>query len=409
VPQLNKIYCRHGIGVPIIAVRKRERSEGFQRQRQSWAATLVLRHSIGDDNSQGSMLTLELYDPLRVSSIANGSSTLPLAADTTAPLAIALSTVKRNYVQSFLQPGLVRPDETGLFMLEPYQPNKIPIIFIHGLLSDRLTWANMVNELISRPEFIDRFQLWGFEYPTGEPFLTSAKRLRHQMKQIRTDFDPHERDSAFNKIVLVGHSMGGLVSKMQITESGTQVWNSISQRNFEQTAMLEDTRKKFAEAVFFKPSPLVSRVVFIGTPHRGSALAQRAVGRVGSLLIDEPAELKAEHRRLLDDNPKAFSKEFSRRVPTSIDMLEPRSELLQAVNSLPLNPTVRTHSIIGQGRWMLGYGDSDGVVPVASAMHERSASTTMVTEKHAQLTRDPAVIEQVLMILREHYSEVCTK
>ncbi len=85
---------------------------------------------------------------------------------------------------------------------------------------------------------------------------------------------------------------------------------------FENVTMLPETRMKFAEAVFFSPSPLVTRVVFIGTPHRGSALAQRTIGRVGSLLIEESPEIKAEHGRLLDDNPRTFSKEFSRRVPT---------------------------------------------------------------------------------------------
>jgi pimeloyl-ACP methyl ester carboxylesterase len=225
------------------------------------------------------------------------------------------------------------------------------------------------------------------------------------LEQLRAHFDPHETDAALNQVVLVGHSMGGLISKVQIAESGSQVWNALSNRRFEQVAMSPDTRRKFANAVFFKPSSMVSRVIFIGTPHRGSALAQRAVGRIGSLLVKESADLKMEHDRLLEDNPAAFSEEFTRRVPTSIDMLEPNSELLQAINGLSINPCVRIHSIIGQGRWMPGSGDSDGVVPVSSASHGRSTSVTMVTEKHTKLTENPVVIEQVLSILGEHHAE----
>ena len=401
-PQLHHIYRRNGVGVPVIALRNHESEEPFQRKRQGFAATLVLRHAKTNDSVQGSSTILELHDPLRIASIKHEQSSLPLASDSTAPIALALSTVKRSYVQSFLQPGLVRPDDDGLFMLEPYQPGKIPVIFVHGLLSDRLTWANLVNELNARTEFLEQYQLWGFEYPTGEPFLTSATLLRSQLNKIRARFDPQETDEALNHVVLVGHSMGGLISKMQISESGTALWNSISRRNFEQVVMSPNTRKKLSEAVFFTPSPMVSRVVFIGTPHRGSALAQRAIGRVGSLLIKEATDLRSEHDRLIADNPGVFSEEFSRRVPTSIDMLEPKSDLLQAIHCLPINTRVRIDSIVGNGRWMPGNGDSDGVVPVTSANHERSTSVVMVNQKHAKLTEDPAVIQQVMRILREH-------
>jgi hypothetical protein len=134
-------------------------------------------------------------------------------------------------------------------------------------------------------------------------------------------------------------------------------------------------------------------------------LAQRAIGRIGSLLIKESPDQRAEHHQLLEDNPATFSDEFTRRIPTSIDMLEPNSELLQAINCLTLNPCVPTHSIVGQGCWMLGNGDSDGVVPVSSAIHPASTSVTMVTAKHTKLTGDPTVIEQVLSLLREHHAE----
>jgi len=145
--------------------------------------------------------------------------------------------------------------------------------------------------------------------------------------------------------------------------------------------MLPAIRESFAEAVFFKPSPIVSRVIFIGTPHRSSALAQRAIGSIGSLLIEQPGKLKAEHDRLLKGNPGAFSEEFTRRVPTSIDMLKPDSKLLQAIDCLTPNRRVRMHSIYGTGRWMPGDGDSDGVVPVSSSKHAGTVSELPVNEK----------------------------
>jgi pimeloyl-ACP methyl ester carboxylesterase len=400
--QLNKVYRQVGLGVPVVAIRKREASEPFQRKQQVFAATLLLRQEEGGIASQTASVVLELYDPIRTSTVEIGTRNISLANDTSAPIARTLTTTRRNYVQSFLQPGLVTPDSEGLFMLEPYQPGKIPIVFIHGLLSDRLTWANFVNEIHARPEFTEHYQLWGFEYPTGESFLRSATLLRSQLKQIRSYLDPQESDRALEEIVLIGHSMGGLISKMQITESGTRLWDALSSRRFEDVAMETTTRQQFMKSAFFTPSPLVSRVVFIGTPHRGSALAQRILGRVGSILIEEPADLKNAHNKLVRDNPDTFSSEFNRRVPTSIDMLDPNSDLLSAINNLPIRPGVQIHSIIGHGRWMPGNGDSDGVVPVTSAYLHGADSEALVIEKHAKLTVNPTVIAEVLAILRVH-------
>ena len=407
VPQLNNIYRREGVGVPVVVVRNREQSDSFQRKRQAFAATIVLRHNAGSDLSEQSTV-LELHDPLRINSFESTGHSIPMAADTSAPMARALSNGKRSYIQSFLQPGLVKPDEEGLFMLEPYQPGKIPVIFIHGLLSDRLTWANMVNELSARPEFVDRFQFWGFEYPTGEPFLRSAQLLRNQLELIRDRFDPSQSDNALNHIVLVGHSMGGLISKLQVSDSGEQIWDSISNRSFEEVAMVPKIQKQLTEAVFFSPSKSVTRVVFIGTPHKGSALAQRAVGRIGSLLVKQPPSVAEEHSRLINENPCTFSREFSQRFPTSIDLLEPESELLQAIDRLPISPDVRIHSIVGRGNWMIGNGDSDGVVPVSSALHRQSTSSYLVRGKHAKLTENQDVIEEVMRILNEHIQEFVT-
>ncbi len=401
--QLNNVYTRGGVGVPVVAVVQRQSSVPFQHSRQSFAATLLLRPAQSDMNAHDSSALLELYDPLRTSGFATGQGNLPLAIDTTAPLARTLTIAKRNYLQSFLQPGLVTPDQEGLFMLTPYQPGKIPIICIHGLLSDRLTWANLVNEVCSRPELEDRYQFWSFEYPTGEAFLRSAVLLRRQLAELRMQVDPNGTEPALDHVVLIGHSMGGLISKMQITESENQVWSSMSQQDFNSVVMLPAVRERLSQMMFFNPSPMIDRVVFIGTPHRGSALAQRAVGRIGTLLVKEPEELKSQHDRLVHDNPSVFSQEYSRRVPTSIDLLNPDSCLLQAIDRLSVNPSVKIHSIVGTGNWMPGYGDSDGVVPVSSAQFARAESECLINGKHAELTENEAVINEVLAVLQLHH------
>lgn len=147
---------------------------------------------------------------------------------------------------------------------------------------------------------------------------------------------------------------------------------------------------------------MVSRVVFIGTPHHGSALASRAIGRLGSILVSPSDEIKVLHKQLMDENPGVFSQEFQRGIPTSIDLLKPESAMLNSVRQLNVAETVQLHSIIGQGRWQVGSGDSDGVVPVTSARHANASSEMYVEAPHSGLTHDPAVIGELFAILRLH-------
>lgn len=402
--ELNRLYRQNGLGVPVVVVRSRDGSTDFHRKTSTFPATFVLKHDAKSQKSND--LELEFHNPFASSSVVVQGIETPLAVDKSAPTARVLSTTERNYLGAFLQPSSAGIEDSGLFMLEPYAVGKIPVLMVHGLLSDRLTWANVVNELRGRKWFDDRFQVWGYQYPTGEPFLGTAAKLRQQLVEICEYLDPEATDQALDQMVVIGHSMGGLISKMQVTRSGDSLWNAISKMPFEAVSIEPSVRGKLKDAFFFEATPMVSRVIFVGTPHRGSALAQRAIGRLGSLLIQEPPEQKEAHRRLILDNPAVFSDEFSDRVPTSVDLLEPKSPLLQAMDQLPLEPGVKFHSIIGHGRWMLGNGDSDGVVPVTSAIQGGAVSEKRVSGKHADLTSDPETIEELLRILQVHWAEV---
>ena len=56
-------------------------------------------------------------------------------------------------------------------MLEPRQPGKYPIVFVHGFFSSPAIWANVANEIMASPELRDRFQIMAYRYPTGRPFV----------------------------------------------------------------------------------------------------------------------------------------------------------------------------------------------------------------------------------------------
>ncbi len=401
---LNHRYACGGQGISTVVVRCRKPNEPFHRDQQLFSATVVLRPADGDVGSSSGAMVLELYDPLRVSSMDVAGRQIDLQRDLTAPFAYRLSGVDREYLKGFLQPGSTSGD-SGLFMLEPYQPGKIPIVFVHGLLSDPLTWVNIANELRAQGDLMSHYQIWGYEYATGKEFLVSAAGLREQLQEIQLQLDPEGRDGALSQMVLVGHSMGGLLAKLQITSSGNELWNSVSCRPLANIVTTPETRSSLAELFYFEPLPMVSRVVFIGTPHRGSPWARRPVGRLGSKLVEEPSATQDRHQQLIRDNPGVFSREFTRRVPTSIDLLKPNSPLLCAIDTLPVNDRVPFHTIFGSGFWMLAAGDSDKVVPVASARKSGAISEKSIHAKHTKLNQDPEGIEEIFCILRTHLNE----
>ncbi len=401
---LNNKYRYRGYGVSTIAFHYNTTNEPFRKSQQIFSATVLLRPHPDFGNKSDGAFVLELFDPSRISSITKDGVQVPLERDLTAPIAWRINNTKRDYLEGFLQPGSTSVND-GLFMIEPYQPGKIPIVFIHGLLSDPLAWANMANEIRACPEFVEKYQLWAFEYATGEPFLKSAAKLRRQLQEARVLLDPTLSDTALSQMVLVGHSMGGLVSNLQITHSGNQLWEAVACCPFDSIVTTPETRLALAESFYFEPSPFVSCVVFIGTPHRGSPWANRPIGQLGAKLVEQTSSLEEMHQQLINDNPGVFSAEFTRRVPTSIDLLKPESPLLLSIDRLPIDMGIRRHSIIGHGYWMPGSGDSDSVVPVSSAQESGVVSETCVHEKHESLPQHAESIAGLMDILKRHLSE----
>lgn len=401
--RLINAYRTPGLGVPLVVKRKRNFDEPMRRREQVFAATVALLPSSANDAD--GPFTLEFFDPVRVAEIRHGDSAYALRRDLSAPYAYRASYTNKAWLDSFLTPGS-KSNSAGLYALEPYQPGKIPLIFVHGLLSDPSTWIAMVNELRAQPDIQQRYQIWGFEYPTGEPFVTSARTLREELAEAIQTFDPAGKDAAMSNMVVVGHSMGGLVAKLQITSSGATLWDSLANRPIDQIIVSNKTRSDLASSLFFQPQPAIKRVIFIATPHRGAGAAQRLVGRVASALVEEPKDRELEHEVLIDNNPGVFSKEFQKRIPTSIDMLEPSSCILQAIEKLPIEPSVVFHSIIADNGKIIGQ-PTDGVVPVSSARLAGAASECVIRSKHTKVQAEPETVEEVLRILREHERNSC--
>ena len=82
---------------------------------------------------------------------------------------------------------------------------------VHGLISSPLAWIPMLNELLRDPEIQKHYQFILYMYPTGVPIPIAAASLRDSLLEARQMYDPNGRDPAFDRMVLLGHSMGGLL------------------------------------------------------------------------------------------------------------------------------------------------------------------------------------------------------
>jgi pimeloyl-ACP methyl ester carboxylesterase len=418
--RITRRITRAGFGLPVV-VRVKEPAAGrdmaFMPERQSLAATAVLRFDTpGGENfletfagpaaRDHAAAVLDLANPVEVAAVKIGPARPHLAADLTAPLLDMLAAKpRRGAVEGFVQPfgsGDTRP---RLEMLEPHCPGRIPVVFIHGLASDEGTWFDMINELRAWPEFHRRFEPWVYQYPTGAAFLQSSAVLRRELARAIAALDPEGTDPALRRIVLVGHSMGGLHAKLQVVDPGTALWDAIAYEPFETIRLPDGMRSWARQAYFFGPVPQVTRIVCIATPHRGSILASLGVGRAASLAVKAPPEAQAVHDAAVTMNPGLFKPEFQTRVPTTIDLLEPSSELLQAIERLRPACWVAVHSVVGTGHVSLTGGRDDCVVNEASAHTAGAKSEITVPATHTKVHHHPDTVREVQRILAEHLRE----
>jgi hypothetical protein len=418
--RITRRHVRGGFGLPV-SLRVKPATEGsaareFAPARQSLAATAVLRFKMpGDENALETFAgplaldhapaILDLANPVEIAAVRIGPARPMLAADLTAPLLDMLEGMPRAGISGFLQPFGQGDTQPRLEFLQPHQPGRIPVVFIHGLASDEGTWFDMLNELQAWPTFHRRFEPWVYHYPTGASFLLSSATLRRQLTAAVEQLDPAGTDRALRSMVLVGHSMGGLHAKLQVVDPGTAMWDSLACKPFDEVVMRPEIRRRVAPNYFFKPRPFVKRVVFIATPHSGSMVASLGVGRIASLTVRQPPESQAIHEEVMAANPDAFRQWYARRLPTTIDALEPDSPMITTLRELRVPCWVTTHSVIGVAPQSLATCPGDCVVAAQSARLPGTVSEITVPATHTRVHHHPDTIREVERILAEHLRE----
>jgi pimeloyl-ACP methyl ester carboxylesterase len=316
-----------------------------------------------------------------------------------------------NPITAFVNGGN-RVDRPELRFLEPYQADKIPLILVHGLISNPVTFLEMADAVRADPLLRRRYQIWVFRYPTGDEFLESAAILRQRLADaFACHCDGPRQLSLMNthqRAVIVGHSMGGLLSKLQVTDSGDRLWRSVANVPLEQLRGQPKDIEDFRKLFYFSANPNIGRVVYIATPHQGSPWASRCIGRLASTLAGNRENEQQDYQDITRNNPGVFSGTFSDSLPSSVDLLRPSSRLLQALASTPSSPNVIVNSIIGDHYPLPRAGPSDGVVPVDSAFRIEAETTTIVNATHTSILRSNEAQQSLLGILRMHLSTPTT-
>jgi len=392
---------RRGIGVPIVCVRASETVVAGHDvvhppicEVAVAPATVLLRFS-GSWLESGEPVeaTTELWNPLSSPSVTIQERDVPLEVDTSLSLALIYEN-NAKYRGLVNMPRLLRgdfmADNRGLYLLEPYDATKIPVLFTHGLMDTALTWVPMINELLSDPVLTEKYQFWMFSYPTMNPILQSASELRQSLLAL------HEQKAAtgeaWNDMVLVGHSMGGLVTRLMITDS-TDDFAEIDKDAAQLAEGDIELQRYLKSLTTFQPLPFANRAVFMAAPHRGASTAARPAGRAGSMLMNRPTYMNEFF------NAQAGRLETMDCLENGIDNMSPQSLFTVALSASDWDPTIVVNSVMGD-LWSAGrIGGGDGMVAYESAHVEGAESELVIHADHLLVNKKPSAIAEVRRIL----------
>jgi hypothetical protein len=360
------------------------------------------------DNPRGALKSgkvngkLEFYTPDSARSLKVNGTDVPIEFETTSALAL---TLEGSPVWDFEIAGFRSGDFTiagqrlGLYMLHPHRTGRMPVVLVHGTASSPARWAEMVNELENDPQFWEHYEIWLFMYNTGNPIAYSAMLLRDDLLKAVAELDPEGKDPGLKQMVLIGHSQGGLLTKMTVIDSGMHLWPFKVPP--EELGVSVETRDLLSHALIIKPLPFVKRVVFIATPHGGSYQALGFLGRLGSWFVNLPGRFVKMNVELLTLQTKGLYMGAIGGIPTSITNMTPGNAFIKNLAAVPIADGVVAHSIIAVDSDGPLKEGGDGVVKYASAHIDGVTSEKVVRSSHS-VQGNPDTIQEVKRILMEH-------
>lgn len=398
---------KQGLGAPLVAT---GRDIDFTTFDQFAQGSSVYYGFTAVAKFQDNQVLIAMYDPLDAETVEFEGHEFSLAADFQAPLALSLAelNLKKAEIAGMFNPKRFE-NSARLSRLQRYNPEKIPLLCIHGLGNSPATWFPVIDYLRGDEEIRKHYQIWFFSYPTGLPYPVTTAMLRHELEEFSKRY-PNHKD-----MVVIGHSMGGMISRLLISDSGMTLWDELYDLPPEELPVSEGTRLLLERTLIFDAEDDIARVIYASASHRGSNEANSLVGRLGERMVGTPiAEdiinkeaIAAVRDDVRSDNSRAIKKN---RLPNSIDILDPNSRFLQAVDRLESREGVPYHSLIGD-RGKGGNLDrtkpesNDGIVPYWSSHLDGAASERIIPSGHWSHLH-PAGMAEIKRILLQHTREL---
>ena len=345
---------------------------------------------------------LELLDPTRSGDYPNQGAPVPMAVDYTAPFARDFQDRQHQFLDL---PALLKfdkfADRMGMYRVSAFDPEKTACILVHGIYSSPVTWDETLNEMYAERSVRERYEFWTFGYPTGAPIPYLAVEFRDSLREL---IEFRRSQGAVNEdLVLIGHSMGGLLSKSVTQRSGDEDWNRFFKVPLEELDLSVADRELLHRMAYYEPIPNVKKVVFCATPHRGSKLAENPAMKLVGDVVQLPSQLARLSNDIVQESRNALTPlgmEIAKEMPTSVDLLRTK-RIGGAFLNKPLNPDVSYYSIIGsnRGKEVPKSKITDGVVPYESAHIEGVISEKIVKNSPHGVHKEPEGIAEIIRIL----------
>lgn len=355
----------------------------------------------------GNRATLVLQNLMTSATTRLAGRELPLAGDFSAALAFLYHDqgFPDNKLAALFRPANYE-QSIRMFAVEPFREDKIPLVLVHGLMSTAEGWLPFLNLLRADPVMRERYQVILFNYPTGNMISRNAADLRANLDQFRNTVDPGRRIPNMRKMVIVGHSMGGIISNTVVRSSGDRLYEKFFNEDLQDLDLAPEKEKMIRDLAFFEANPDIDRAILIAAPLRGSSFASNRIGQLGAWLIRLPFNIVDSVLGDIKvvDALTDVAQEASQQPKNSVNSLRTDNPALPAFVSLPVREGVDIHSIIAQRNVNAPKEQAtDGLVTYDSAHLDNATSELVVLHaNHRSILENDEAIQEVWRILRLH-------
>ena len=408
---LRNQYRRDGLGAEMVAVLpKTESKDAVWSQMRYPALTAVVEFA---GNSLKEVLrtdqaSLHIYDPFSIERIDIRGNEVPLAANLTSGYGLWLA--RSDFASQSLGTlfGVGSLFDSGdmleaphVYLMQPYQPERKTVIMIHGLASSPEAWINAANEIMGDDTLSRNYQIWQVYYPTSFPIPMNNALIRKAITRTLHELDPAGTAPASNDILLIGHSMGGVLSRLMVSSAGETLWTELLEGRMLNSSLRRKAREKLHDYLFFEPLPQVGRAVFIAAPHRGTPFADMGIARFIAGLVTLPVKIVTG---VIEPAVQLVAPELKGKEQpiNGIANLSANDPFIVNAARLPISPAVPYHSIIGNDTPEKPLTESsDSIVPYSSSHLEGAVSEKVIASGHS-VQESPEAILEIRRIMHQH-------